>query len=258
MGIPEMRFLFRGFLLVVGLAMSTQAQAVTFNFEEFDATRTSGCPTAGGTLASLTSTKPVTGAPNGVTELSMTLKVVKVAALNPSTGAHGFVQFDDPSPTGLKLRFDIRQKWATAPAGFGNRTLDSTCDNPNNGNDDDVWVLANFSQPISLFEMESTDAGIYPDKLTILAYEGPNASGDFVKGQPFDFMGANPTFLPASLTAGGALFRSVLFRSDDGYLKRGDFTDNITVTPIPEPSTGMLGGFTIGALAVAAGLLKRS
>jgi hypothetical protein len=199
----------------------------------------------------------VSGGSNGVTELSMTLKVVKVQSLDVATGSHGFVQFDNP--TGLHLRFDIREKWATAPGGYQNKTLEMTCDDPTNGNDDDVWMLANFSQPITSFSMQSTDAGIYPDALSILAYKNPNASGSFVEGETFPlFMGANPSFQTATLTAGGALFRSVLFRSDDGYLKRGDFTDNITVTPIPEPSTGMLAGFTIGALAAAAALTRRS
>ncbi len=242
-----MWLLVRGLLL--GVAMSTQAQAVTFDFEEFAATRTDG-QDALGLLTGLSSTKG---------DVTMELRVVRQSSA--ATDA---------------LRFDIRQ-WSSEPmpSGWGLRALDPTfADNPN-----DTWILATFSRSVTSISVQLTDFGGFADTLELRGYSGANASGELLGSGTRCFgtvaqcpgrvangpvPGRTPDYDTVSLVVEEAeAIRSVLFRGRDSFNWNGNLVDNITVdasnTPeIPEPSAGLLAGFTIGALAAAAALHRRS
>jgi hypothetical protein len=245
-----MRFLVCGLLLA--FAIGPRAQAITFDFEEHAATRTEG-QIAQGVHSTLTSTRDIpTSVFSGSTTLSMTIQVVRVPFLDPND--------DTPSHSGIVLdpnvRFDIRQ-WNLMPDEWGTRALDPTYPS---GGDSDVWILATFSEPLAAITLQVTDAGIYPDTLQVLAFRGPDATSVLVDQMNATFNNASPNFGTATLELEEGFFRSVLFRAEDQIVKRGDFTDNIDVTlsEVPEPASGLLGGFTIGALAASAALLRRS
>jgi hypothetical protein len=245
-----MRFLVLGLLLA--FAIGPRAQAITFDFEEHAATRTDG-QSAQGALSALTSTRDIAASVfSGSTTLTMTVQVVRVPFLDPDA--------EVPSHDGIVLdpnvRFDIRQ-WDLMPDAWGTRALDPTYPS---GGDSDVWILATFSEPLAAITLQVTDAGIYQDTLKILAFRGTDATSVLVDQMNATFNNTSPNFGTATLELEEGFFRSVLFRTEDQVLKRGDFTDNIDVTlsEVPEPASGLLSGFTIGALAASAALLRRS
>jgi hypothetical protein len=234
----------------LALVLAPQAKAVSFTFEEFDATRT-GTQAAAGGYSSLTSESD---------GLTMTLRKVQ----NKTTpGNYTAAQI---------FNFDVRS-FTPAPSGWGSRSLDPTFNLAANPNDDDTWWLATFSRPIDSISIEMTDFAPYVDTLAIRAYSGVDASGSLVgsatacfgtptecPGRPAGSTGDTPDFAVVSLVLEGA-FRSVLFRASDRLNTNGNLVDNINATPtgeIPEPAAFVLTGFSVGAAALSAALRKRS
>jgi hypothetical protein len=245
--------------------MSTQAQAITFDFEEHEPTGFG----AGG-YTSLTSVREIPTSPfTGSDELSMTLQVVRVQSLNltdENEAVHQGLTFHSES---FPLRFDVAQ-WSSAPDSFDANFIDPYFHDPMSPHDDDVWMLMTFSAPLHSILVSITDQGVFTDTLRMLAFHSQDASGPlaaYVEGT-FTSVGGSPEFTTLSLEPedffsedpGTQFFQSILFRSQDRVVLRGDLMDNVTVelSEVPEPATGMMTGFTIGALAAAAGLLRRS
>lgn len=237
----------------LALALAPQAKAVSFTFEEFDATRTGAQAPPGGVDGSgLTST---------VDGLTMTIRKVQ----NKTTPGN----YTDSQI----FNFDVRS-FSPAPSGWGSHSLDPSYQVAANPNDDDTWWLATFSAPIGAISIEMTDFSPYADTLTIRAYSGLDASGSLVgtatacfgtdlecPGRPAGSTGDTPDFAMVSLVLEEGAFRSVLFRASDRLSTNGNLVDNINATPtgeIPEPAAFVLTGFSVGAAALSAALRKRS
>jgi hypothetical protein len=235
----------------LALVLAPQANAVSFNFEEFDATRT-GTQAASGGYSSLTSESD---------GLTMTLRRVR----NKTTPGNY-------NPATDYFNFDLRA-FSPAPSGWGSRSLDPTFNLAANPNDDNSWFLATFSQPIGFVSIEMTDFSPYVDTLIVRAFSGIDASGSELgsatacfgtaaecPGRPAGSTGDTPDFALVSLALEEGSFRSILFRASDRLTPNGNLVDNINATPaaIPEPAAFVLTGFSVGAAALSAALRRRS
>lgn len=234
---------------LLALALAPQANAVSFTFEEFAATRTTGAATGG--YSSLQSTSG---------GLTVTIQRVQ----NKTTPGNY-------TPAEI-FNFDVRS-FSPAPAGWGARSLDPTFNLAANPNDDNTWWLASFSQPLSSISVEMTDFSPYEDTLSLRAFTGVDASGAaLTAATPVAANVDTPDFATISFASDTA-FRSVLFRASDRLNSNGNLVDNLNATvanaicdpefdecppPIPEPAAFVLTGFSVGAAALSAALRKRS
>jgi hypothetical protein len=168
----------------------------------------------------------------------------------------------------LPCMFDIvdNSQFTSIPTGWQQRALDPFYQNPNVGvADDDTWMLLSFSHALLTLSVEMTDFGPNDDVLEMKLFSGPGASGVQVGTAPatdltvtwpdFETLGFDCSSSSVCAVQGG--FMSALLRGRDFLINNGAYIDNVEVAAVPEPGSGALLGFGVGAVAAASALSRR-